>query len=396
MPEQKRVADTSVGNDETAEEAKARKRTVYSFPPMAFDTALGLAQAIQKVAAGQKVRRLTLFDQIGKSPSSSASRDLITNASKYGLIKGSYKSEHLELTADGQKLTSPSISDRERAEIRFDLAISRIKPFNELYEHLKNNRLPSHRILEDVLQERGYSVEQVPECIETFIVNAKSVGILQTLSGAETIVPIEHVLEELTTTPSSNGRSGVTFTPVDSSVDRVHLSPVTVSSLDPAWDRICFYITPIGEDGSENRKHSDLFLHSIVEPALERFDFRVVRADKIGKPGMITAQIIEHILKSRLVIADLSFHNPNVFYELALRHASRLPTVQIIRKADRIPFDLDQFRTIQIDTTDIYTLVPQLEVYRTEIANQVRSVLEGTDAVDNPVTAFYPSLRMNF
>jgi hypothetical protein len=59
------------------------------------------------------------------------------------------------------------------------------------------------------------------------------------------------------------------------------------------------------------------------------------------------------------VIADLSFHNPNVFYELALRHAVRKPIVQISRTADRLPFDIGQFRTIVVDTTDIYSLVPR-------------------------------------
>jgi hypothetical protein len=102
--------------------------------------------------------------------------------------------------------------------------------------------------------------------------------------------------------------------------------------------------------------------------------------------------VIEHVLKSRLVIADLSFHNPNVFYELCLRHVCRLPTVQIIRKADRIPFDLDQFRTIPVDNTGIYTLLPQLETYKSEIATQVRQVLENPDAVDNPISIFYPGL----
>src|SRR5690606_32508839 len=138
------------------------------------------------------------------------------------------------------------------------------------------------------------------------------------------------------------------------------------------WDTTCFYITPIGDDGTEHRQHADLFLRHIVEPALEEFGFRVVRADHTGKPGMITSQVIEHIIRAKLVVADLSFHIPNVFYELALRHATRRPTVQIIRRVDKIPFDIDQYRTIQIDTTSIYTLVPQLEIYRAEIANQVR------------------------
>jgi hypothetical protein len=69
---------------------------------------------------------------------------------------------------------------------------------------------------------------------------------------------------------------------------------------------------------------------------------------------MIGKQVLEHVLRSKLVIADLSFHNPNVFYELCLRHATRLPTVQLIRANERIPFDIDQYRTIKIDTGDVY------------------------------------------
>ncbi len=132
---------------------------------------------------------------------------------------------------------------------------------------------------------------------------------------------------------------------------------------------------------------------SIIEPALEPFGLKLVRADYIAEPGIITAQIIEYILKSKLVIADLSYHNPNVFYELALRHACRLPTVQIMRAADHIPFDLNQVRTIQIDTSSIFALVPRLEVYKSEIASQVRKALDDPDSVDNPVSAFFPSLR---
>jgi hypothetical protein len=105
---------------------------------------------------------------------------------------------------------------------------------------------------------------------------------------------------------------------------------------------------------------------------------------------MITAQIIEHIVNSRVVIADLSYHNPNVFYEIALRHAARKPIVQIIRTMDFVPFDVEQFRTIKIDTTDIFSLVPQIETYRSEIASQVRRALEGTTVVENPLSIFFP------
>lgn len=121
---------------------------------------------------------------------------------------------------------------------------------------------------------------------------------------------------------------------------------------------------------------------------------RVVRADQIDTPGMITKQIIEYLLKARLVVADLSFSNANVFYELALRHAIRLPIVQIIRHRDPIPFDINQMRTIIIDNRDIYTLLPNVELYRSEIASQARRALDVGMEVDTPVSMYFPQAKL--
>lgn len=96
------------------------------------------------------------------------------------------------------------------------------------------------------------------------------------------------------------------------------------------------------------------------------------------------------LVRAKLVIADLSFGNPNVFYELALRHATRKAVVQIIRTSDRLPFDVSQFRTVTIDMTDIYTLVPQLDLYRQEITRQCRVALEEGSTAENPLSLFYP------
>jgi hypothetical protein len=86
-------------------------------------------------------------------------------------------------------------------------------------------------------------------------------------------------------------------------------------------DKTAFIIAPIGDEKSETRKRSDQILKYIIEPVVSDLGFEPVRADKIAKPGMITTQIIEHIISDALVIADLTDHNPNVMYELALRHA---------------------------------------------------------------------------
>jgi hypothetical protein len=77
---------------------EAQKRVSRNFPASSFEEALEFAKAIFRIGSGNPVRRLTLFNELGKSPESSASRQIITNASKYGLVTGSYKAEQLELT----------------------------------------------------------------------------------------------------------------------------------------------------------------------------------------------------------------------------------------------------------------------------------------------------------
>jgi len=325
-----------------------------------------------------RVRRLTLFEELGRSAESGPSRQLVTNSGRYGLTEGGYQAEWLTLTELGQVATSPDVSDRERLRARFALAIERIAPFKAMYDAFSGKKLPSQSVMRDFLRDDGHPDQEIQECIDTFIVNAKFIGLLRPIAGSERLLTIEHVLDDLPKREAAQ----TTVTQ--------HEGPTTSDGPETEWSRVCFFVSPIGDEASEARRHSDLFLNSLVEPAMREFDMTIVRADQIGRPGMITAQVIEHLVMARVVVADLSYHNPNVFYEVALRHAVRKPIVQLIRSDDRIPFDLDQVRTIVIDTTDIYSLVPQIETYRSEIATQVRRALEDQADVENPLTTFFP------
>ena len=104
--------------------------------------------------------------------------------------------------------------------------------------------------------------------------------------------------------------------------------------------KTCFVIAPIGEPDSETRKRSDQILKHVITPAAKECGYSPIRADKISEPGIITTQVIQHIVEDPLVIADLTGQNPNVFYELAIRHAIRKPLVQIIKDGEQIPFDV--------------------------------------------------------
>jgi len=112
----------------------------------------------------------------------------------------------------------------------------------------------------------------------------------------------------------------------------------------------CFFISPIGAADSIERAASNKLLKFIIEPVLQRCGFdNPVRADQITQPGVVTSQIFTKLWNDDLVIADLSGSNPNVFYELAVRHMARKPCVLMIRKAERLPFDVAPNRTIFFD-----------------------------------------------
>jgi hypothetical protein len=367
--------------------AERKPRRERKFPVITFEEALVLASAIQEHAGGQKVRRLTLFEKLNQSPDSNETRRLITASNQYGLTKGSYNAEYLELTPTGTEATGEDIPVSKRISARFDLAIRRIAPFFALYEKLKGSKLPAREIMMDNLAEGDLPIEERAECVDTFVLNATFLRLLRTISGSQRLVPIEQVLEEGAPArqASNAGDTEATSTAIIESV---------VKESEEDYAKICFYVTPIGDPGSEQRRHSDFMLEYIIQPSVKEFGLTVIRADQMSKPGMIGKQIIEHILRARLVVADLSFHNPNVFYELCLRHTTRLPTVQVKREVDTIPFDLNQYRTIPIETRDPYTLLPKIQTYIAEVTNQVRRALADAESGDNPISLYYPNAKL--
>jgi len=143
----------------------------------------------------------------------------------------------------------------------------------------------------------------------------------------------------------------------------------------------CFIICPLGSENSDDRLRSDKLLNHVFKPVLDSRQYNAIRADQVAKVGLITTQIINLILESTLVIADLTNQNPNVFYELALRHASRKPYIQVIEKGQKIPFDLSGIRTIQIDIQDLDDVARAKE----EIEKQIDEIEKG-HIPDSPVT----------
>lgn len=150
--------------------------------------------------------------------------------------------------------------------------------------------------------------------------------------------------------------------------------------------KTCFVISPIGQEGSEIRKNADDLYDLIIQPALEVFDFKVVRGDKLVTVSAITDDIINYVQNSELCIIDLTGHNPNVFYECGRRHESARPYIHIKNKGEQIPFDISGIRTIDYDLTDgrkIRESIDNLRKFISELENTGYSSQSSTFSLNN-------------
>ena len=134
--------------------------------------------------------------------------------------------------------------------------------------------------------------------------------------------------------------------------------------------KTCFIVSPIGDEGSETRNNADKLLRYVITPVCASCGFTAVRADQINDSDSITQTIIDKLTSADLVIADISGHNPNVFYEMGYRKCTGKPIIHLKKKGDDIPFDVNTVRTFEYDLTDLDNVE--------EIKSRLQQTIEAT------------------
>lgn len=109
-----------------------------------------------------------------------------------------------------------------------------------------------------------------------------------------------------------------------------------------------FVIQQIGAKDSPERKRADEIYTYIIMPAVKAAGLEPYRADLDLTPGAITPKMLAELLSARLVIADLTGRNPNVFYELGIAHSYARPLISIADSSKALPFDAKDERVIEL------------------------------------------------
>ena len=148
---------------------------------------------------------------------------------------------------------------------------------------------------------------------------------------------------------------------------------------------LCFVLMPFGRKPRESGRDVDFesVYHTLIRPGIEAAGMEPIRADEERLGGIIHKPMFERLILCDFAVADLTTANPNVFYELGVRHATRpWSTVSMFANGTRLPFDLSMVRSIPYQLSDNGEPLNPMED-----ADALRSMLEAAKEAltDSPV-----------
>jgi hypothetical protein len=143
-----------------------------------------------------------------------------------------------------------------------------------------------------------------------------------------------------------------------------------------------FVVRPFGEKNGIDFEKVD---RELISPALDRLQMTGRTTQEIAHAGNIRADMFHLLLTADIVVADISIHNANVFYELGVRHALRDRSTFLMRAGiDEVPFDLKTDRYLSYDPADPAACLDALVKGLAETCRQA--------TVDSPVYSMLPGL----
>ena len=190
---------------QTSEQPNRRGRgSTKPFPATKFEDVLTLPECVSEHGVNGRIRRLTLFDRLGRSPESGPSRQLITDSGKYGLTAGGYTAEYIVITEAGREILESDHPVKDILSKKFDCVIGKFEVFSQVYDKLMGQRVPAEDVLADQFAQAGLSSSDIKPAAGVFVANLRYLGLIRQISGTERVISLDQLLEE---TPEGNDGS---------------------------------------------------------------------------------------------------------------------------------------------------------------------------------------------
>jgi len=117
------------------------------------------------------------------------------------------------------------------------------------------------------------------------------------------------------------------------------------SAIKPKTHGTCFVMMPFKDPFG-------VYYDAIFKPSIIKANLDPIRADDLFRPSVIVSDLWKMIQKAKVLLAELTTKNANVFYELGLAHAIGKPVILVAETMDDVPFDLQQLRILTYNKND--------------------------------------------
>ncbi len=165
--------------------------------------------------------------------------------------------------------------------------------------------------------------------------------------------------------------------------------------------QLLFVVMPFGKKLDPTGTHTidfDVVYTQAIRPAAQAAGLEVIRADEERSGSIIHIPMFERLLLAEIVVADITVHNANVFYELGIRHAARPRATILIYakypKEGQLPFDVNMLRAMPYFLEDGRLAAAEAERLRGMLSEKFRQTL-AEDEGDSPLFEFvrsYPGI----
>lgn len=278
----------------------------------------------------------------------------INSALKYGFLERPSPGR-LALTALGRKVLRPQGS-KDIIE-GYRAAVLNAPEISDVYKHYRGENLPDQQFFDNALVDTFHIPDaKLSEFKSIFIETLRQAELLEEHDGKLRVLDVSQNGASLGDSPDTLKKLG---------------KSVTISA-----DDSCFVVMPFAPPLGN---HYSL----IFEPAIKKAGLRPVRADDdIFATGKIMDQVWAGINAAKVLVAELTSRNPNVFYELGLAHALKKPVVLISSNENDVPFDVRHIRVIYYDVNDPFwgdkLLAKVAENILSAIGNPEEAIFKGS------------------